>query len=335
MKKRNILLTALVCAALAAAAVPAVPVLRNRASCTESGFAMDTAVTVTLTGADSEAAAKEAMAAVKHLEQTCLSRTVSTSDIARANRNGSARVSADTAKIMEQALALCRQSGGALDIGLGALSDLWAVKQNRTPPAAQDVAALIEAGYEKIQLQGNTLTVEAPAAADLGAVGKGAACDTVKAYLGTKSITRGVVAVGGSVLFYGSGDFTVGISSPERGSAALFATVTTGAGCVSTSGTYERYFDYEGVRYHHILNPETGYPVQNGLTGVTVFSQSGLQSDALATACFVMGMEKGAAFALKMGCEALFTREDGRIFATAGIYDKVTVTDPAYTLEQL
>ena len=124
----------------------------------------------------------------------------------------------------------------------------------------------------------------------------------------------------------------MGIASPEKGSSDYIATIATENGFISTSGTYERFFDYNGIRYHHILNPKTGYPVQNGLASVTIVSDSGILSDALSTACFVMGKEEGKKLAEKYGCQAVFVTDDKIIYTTDKIKKQLTVTDGSYTL---
>jgi len=89
--------------------------------------------------------------------------------------------------------------------------------------------------------------------------------------------------------------------------------------CVSTSGDYERYVEVEGVRYHHIIDPTTGYPAESGVKGVTVLSRNGLLSDAMSTACFILGEEKGVEMAENLAVEVLFVSEDGKVSMTEGM----------------
>ena len=118
----------------------------------------------------------------------------------------------------------------------------------------------------------------------------------------------------------------MGIRNPETGNGE--AAVLSLDGCfVSTSGSYERFFEKDGRRYHHILDPETGYPAENGLVSVTVVAESGILSDALSTACFVLGPVEGMKLALDYGCEAVFIDSDGGITVSEGLADRITVTD--------
>jgi len=157
---------------------------------------------------------------------------------------------------------------------------------------------------------------------------------------GTKHIRTGA-AVGGSVLAYSSDSketFKLGIRDP-RGQATDYCAVLETAGtCVSTSGNYERFFkDEEGKIYHHIFDPSTGYPAESGITSVTVISADGCTSDALSTACFVLGIEKSLPLLKKYNAEAVFITDNNEIITTLGNGDsaKLTVTDNNYKLGEL
>lgn len=297
-----------------------------------TGFMMDTAVTARVTGKNAQQTAEGALEAVSDLERL-ISRTVDSSDVGRLNSKRTAELSPPTLEILEQSLEVCRRSGGAFDITLGSLSGLWDVNaDNPVLPASAEVARLANAaGYEKIAINEGVVSLPQTVLLDFGAVGKGAACDKIKAYLQTTQTSRAVISVGGSILLYGKGDFTVGISSPERGGADYIATVKMSEGFVSTSGTYERYFDLDGVRYHHILSPETGYPIQNGLVSVTVIADNGLISDALSTACFVLGLEDGMRLAEEYGCEAVLVTADKSVYVTDALRGKTEIVDGSYS----
>ena len=224
-------------------------------------------------------------------------------------------------------------SGGKFDIALGAVSDLWSFNDSPRVPSTDELSeALSRSGSDKLSLSGNTLTRADGCIIDLGSAGKGIALDKVKSYLSDKKISSAVVSVGGSVLLYGKGSFNVGVRDPWGEAGRSVMTVKLGAGCVSTSGSYERCFEQGGKHYHHILDPDTGLPVENGLVSVTVISDSGLLSDALSTACFVLGAEGGAKLAAKYGCEAIFITEDKKVICTDGIKPNVTVLADGYTV---
>ena len=164
---------------------------------------------------------------------------------------------------------------------------------------------------------------------DLGAVGKGLACDDILAYLeGQAEVKAAVISVGGGILTYGEKPdgtaFRVAITDPFDTGAYCGYLTLTGNWFVSTSGDYERFVEVDGKRYHHILNPATGYPAESGVKSVTILSKNGMISDALSTACFVLGEEKGRLLAEKYGVEALFISEDGIISMTKGMREYFT-----------
>lgn len=295
-------------------------------------FSMKTYVTAKVTGYESDLCTAEIQKIVDNLDVNVLSRTAEASLVSSLNRNGGGELDIQTAAYISLLLDVCEKSGGAFDFTLGAVSDLW--KFGSTPEIPDERAladALSHSGYKKLSLSGGNLMMQDKSAViDFGASGKGIALDSVKAYFETRDIKNAVVSVGGSTLLYGDKDFTVGIRNPEGNAGSYIAKLHMGEGCVSSSGSYEQFFEKNGKRYHHILNPETGYPVDNGLVGVTIISESGLLSDALSTACFVLGIEKGSALAAEYGCTAIFVTEDKKIYVK-GNADIVEITDTSYT----
>lgn len=171
---------------------------------------------------------------------------------------------------------------------------------------------------------------------DLGAVGKGIACDVVQDYLKKqKEVGGAVIAVGGSILLYGSkadgSDWNVAVQNPRgQDGEAMGVLSLSGTTNVSTSGDYEKYFMQDGKRYHHILDPSTGYPADSGLISVTIVSDSGLLSDGLSTACFVLGKEKGQKLLETYGAEGIFIDQNKKVTVTKGLKDKFTILNEEY-----
>lgn len=171
---------------------------------------------------------------------------------------------------------------------------------------------------------------------DLGAVGKGIACDVVQDYLKKqKEVGGSVIAVGGSILLYGSkadgSDWNVAVQNPRgQDGEAMGVLSLSGTTNVSTSGDYEKYFMQDGKRYHHILDPSTGYPADSGLISVTIVSDSGLLSDGLSTACFVLGKEKGQKLLETYGAEGIFIDQNKKVTVTKGLKDKFTILNEEY-----
>lgn len=312
-KKRNIFVAL---SATAIAAVLFVGWLHTEFETVEkSGFAMGTVVTARLYGGSEDAAAA-ALAAVTALENE-ISRNIDTSAVSALNRTGRAE-----SEVLADAVTACRAvsaaADGAFDITVGALTRLWDFDNGGVLPDAGDIeGALSSTDYNRLTVSGDTVTADAGAQVDLGAVGKGAACDAVRDVLAAHGVRGAVVSVGGSVLAYGkrnaAGDkWRIAVRHPREADSYL-GVITLDEGCVSTSGDYEKYFEKDGVRYHHLLDPATGYPAESDLISVTVVCGSGLRSDALSTACFVLGSVRGAALIEAFGAGAVFVFADGTV----------------------
>lgn len=326
---KKILIALAVVAAVAAAAI----FFASSNEVKREFFAMDTFVSAKVKGFAAKDAAGGISTLVRELDSKQLSRYTSGSEISRINSEAETVLSDEVRDYITELLEVGKMSGGKFDIALGAVSDLWSFNDSPRVPSTDELTeALSRSGSDKLSLSGNTLTRADGCIIDLGSAGKGIALDKVKSYLSDKKISSAVVSVGGSVLLYGKGSFNVGVRDPWGEAGRSVMTVKLGAGCVSTSGSYERCFEQGGKRYHHILDPDTGLPVENGLVSVTVISDSGLLSDALSTACFVLGTEGGAKLAAKYGCEAIFITEDKKVICTDGIKPNVTVLADGYTV---
>lgn len=326
---KKILIALAVVAAVAAAAI----FFASSNEVKREFFAMDTFVSAKVKGFAAKDAAGGISTLVRELDSKQLSRYTSGSEISRINSEAETVLSDEVRDYITELLEVGKMSGGKFDIALGAVSDLWSFNDSPRVPSTDELTeALSRSGSDKLSLSGNTLTRADGCIIDLGSAGKGIALDKVKSYLSDKKISSAVVSVGGSVLLYGKGSFNVGVRDPWGEAGRSVMTVKLGAGCVSTSGSYERCFEQGGKRYHHILDPDTGLPVENGLVSVTVISDSGLLSDALSTACFVLGAEGGAKLAAKYGYEAIFITEDKKVICTDGIKPNVTVLADGYTV---
>lgn len=326
---KKILIALAVVAAVAAAAI----FFASSNEVKREFFAMNTFVSAKVKGFAAKDAAGGISTLVLELDSKQLSRYTSGSEISRINSEAETVLSDEMRDYITELLEVGKMSGGKFDIALGAVSDLWSFNDSPRVPSTNELTeALSRSGSDKLSLSGNTLTRADGCIVDLGSAGKGIALDKVKSYLSDKKISSAVVSVGGSVLLYGKGSFNVGVRDPWGEAGRSVMTVKLGAGCVSTSGSYERCFEQGGKRYHHILDPDTGLPVENGLVSVTVISGSGLLSDALSTACFVLGAEGGAKLAAKYGCEAIFITEDKKVICTDGIKPNVTVLADGYTV---
>ncbi len=333
MKKITAVIAVLLAASLAI--IIAIDAFKTKPM-TSSFFAMNTFVSAEVEGKNAEKCLEEIKGAVENLDYNILSRTAKSSAIYKLNENGEATLSKETAEYFSVLADISKQSGGAFDFTLGAISDLWDFGGSPRVPDKNKLAETVShSGFEKVAVENDTaILLDRKSVVDFGASGKGIALDSIKDCLDSHEAERAVVSVGGSVLLYGKGDFTVGIRNPRGESASTIATLSLGEGCVSTSGSYERCFEENGKNYHHILNPETGYPVNNGLLSVTVISESGLLSDALSTACFVLGIEEGKKLAEHYGAKVIFITEDNVFYTDSETRNIITLSDSSYSMAE-
>ncbi len=287
------------------------------------------------------------MELIRNLEERTLSWRLETSELYRINQAAGSRegivLTEEMAAVLGRCLELTEASEGAFDVTVGPVARLWDIDGwaagSRTgefePPSQEAVdGALDLCGVSRLRMTAGPdaggeegtvrLYAEAGTELDLGAVGKGLALTHILEYLESDpDVTGATVSVGGSVLTYGSrpdrAPWQVGIADPDHSSDNLGILSLEGQWCISTSGDYERFAEAGGVRYHHILDPATGRPADSGLSSVTVLTKDGMLGDALSTACFVLGREKGMELAQRYGAEALFVDKSGEIFMTPGM----------------
>ena len=291
---------------------------------TKTGLYFDTVVSITLYGPDGEEQIDQCFRLCQQLEQT-LSRTLETSEIWAINNRPAGttemEVSEDTAALIKAGLSFSRLSGGAFDITIAPLSELWDFKaENPSVPEEEQIQSVLKSvGYEAISLEENTLHFTSDnTKIDLGAVAKGYIADKLKQYLEAQGVKSGLLDLGGNILCIGSRpdgrDYTIGIQDPFGNQNEAILTLSLSDKSVVTSGVYERCFTQNGVLYHHLLNPDTGYPFDNGLVSVTILSDSSLDGDGYSTTCFALGLEKGMELIDETdGVEAIFITEDGQI----------------------
>ncbi len=304
---------------------------------TEKTFvAMGTVVRTELKGKDSGSAESEICEMITGIEASCLSRREKSSDVYRINSNPGkfTTVSKDTARWIGDCIEISERSSGAFDITAGAVTNLWDFESEKNIiPSDENIKKGVSfIGYSDIVYNDFSVKTGDNQYIDLGAVGKGIACDEARKILENRKIKSGIVSVGGSVLVYGK-TATVGVVNPFDDSKTA-GTLKFKNKCISTSGDYERFFEKDGVRYHHIIDPKTGYPVKNNLKSVTVLCDSGLLSDALSTACFVLGYKGSLGLLNKYDdVQAVFIFKDKTVAVTDGLKNNFKLTDSDYKIK--
>ena len=296
----------------------------------EVGFYLDTVITLTAYTEDNQVL-KEAMQECGRYEQI-LSRTIEGSDVWRINHAGGepVEVSDDTAAILRCAEEISGMSGGAFDITIAPASTIWDFTSGEA--VLPDADALTEAvklvDYTKVSLEGNTVTLPEGMMIDLGGIAKGYIADQVKAYLEKCGVEHAILSFGGNIVAIGKkpdgSDWKVGIQDIDKPTGEHMLVAANRGGSTVTSGIYERGFELNGVRYHHLLNPKTGWPEQNELASVTILSDSSMEGDALATAAFILGTEKGLKLIESQeGIEAVFIARDRKVTYSSGAKDYI------------
>lgn len=285
--------------------------------------AMDTVISISLYDKQDEALIAACFERLAEYE-ALFSRTDPESEVARLNAAGGKELplSADTRELLALGKAFSERTGGAFDITIAPVSALWDFSSATLPDAAALADAAARVDWRALDVTQTGATLKEGMAVDLGGIAKGYAADRLAEYLRAEGVTSALLDLGGNV--YALGDkngkpFSVGIRDPQN-EASLAAVVRVRDRSVVTSGVYERGFTKDGVRYHHLLDPKTGYPVQNGLASVTIVSERSVEADALSTACFVLGLQDGLALVEATdGVEALFIAADGTLTASSGL----------------
>jgi len=297
-------------------------------------FAMDTYISLDIYGDDS--VHKNIKNEITRLDNL-FSVTNENSDVSKINSSSSTAVDDDTKNIISRALELSSLTDGAFDISIYPVVSLWGfTKESHYIPNQNEVDdALKKVGYKKISLNGNSVSTDCEI--DLGAIAKGFTCDKILDILKRSQAKSAVISMGGNVLLYGKKpngeNWRVGIQHPTK-SDEIIGTLSTYDVSVVTSGSYQRYFEQEGKRYHHIIDTKTGRPADSGILSVTIISNDATAADALSTALFVMGREKAEDFWHKQkNFEMIIVDENYNVFITEGLKDCFVLKDLNYNLK--
>ena len=254
------------------------------------------------------------------------SRTVEGSDIWNINnaKGAPVEVAPETAECITRALEFSEASGGLFDITIGAVSTLWDFVEGVKPTDEAIAAALPHVGYGCVEVEGGTVTLSDPdAMLDLGGIAKGYICDDLVRMLAEGGCANASLSLGGNVYVMGmsfDGDeWNVGVQDPNGDADTVIATIPATDVSLVTSGLYERYFEQDGVKYYHILDPKTGYPVKTDLESASIRCESSTTADAYSTILFLLGHDaaKGLVDADDR-FEAVFVDDAGAVTQSSG-----------------
>jgi len=259
------------------------------------------------------------------------SRHVPESEITQVNNSPGkpVKVSDETIEIVRSSFSFSEMSEGLFDISIGPLIDLWDINGSnpRLPPENEIENTIEKIDYNKIIINSgdNTLLLsEDGMSLDLGAIAKGFITDRLVEYLSQKKIRSAMLNLGGNLYLHGSKPdgslWQIGIRNPYGSMGKYIGIVQVKNTSVVTSGTYERYFEIENKRYHHILNPKTGYPEDNNLASVSIICPSSTMADGLSTTVFLLGADKGMELVESLeNTEAVIITKDKKVYLSSGI----------------
>ena len=243
-------------------------------------------------------------------------------------------ISEDLAALLSEGLDITRESNGAFDIAIAPLTSLWdfTAEDPKVTDDSDIQKALPLCSSDGVTINGQDISLPSDDIQfDVGAIAKGYIADRLKDFLVKKGVKSTIINLGGNVLCIGSKPdgtpFKIGIQKPFADRNETEAVMDITGKSVVSSGIYERCFKQDGKLYHHILNPKTGYPYDNGLISVTIISDQSVDGDALSTTCFALGLEDGLKFAEKKGVQAVFITKDYELHYTDGFQDEIRVTD--------
>ncbi|MDR2953107.1 MAG: FAD:protein FMN transferase [Treponema sp.] len=264
-------------------------------------------------------------------------------DVARVNDAAGitpVKVHDDVFEVIQRAAYYAAISNGAFDPTVGPLVALWGIGgENPRVPSQDEIDAVLPLiNWRDMELDRETNSVflkRLGMAIDMGAIAKGYAADEAAAIIRKAGIKRAIIDLGGNILTVGEKKdkslWKVGLQAPREERGSYFGIVTGLEQSLVTSGDYEKYFESGGIRYHHILSPFDGYPVRNGLAGVTIITRNSIDADALSTTVFALGYEKGLALINSIeDAEAVFVFEDRGARKTDGV--DFTLTNGDYRL---
>lgn len=295
-------------------------------------FALDTAITLKVYGSKRVEVLKKLEDKINELDDM-LSTGKETSEVSRLNRSGGAVLSPTMANLIKRSKAIYNKTDGLFDITIYPLMELWGFPtKNYKVPSEKEIAEKLKlVGFDKIDFNEETRKISFKNKGmeiDFGGIGKGYITDELVKILTDEKVESAIINLGGNVFgFRKKPDgslWNIAIRDPNEPDKYM-AAIRLEDSAVITSGGYERYFEENGIIYHHILDPRTGKPSDSGLKSVSIISKDGTLADALSTSLFIMGEEKAIGYWKKNGSDfdILLMTKDNRLLVSAGIKDKI------------
>ncbi|AQY49885.1 thiamine biosynthesis lipoprotein ApbE [Listeria weihenstephanensis FSL R9-0317] len=313
---------------------------------TKTDFLMGTINVVKIYDKGKESVLMPAFDRIKELDaQITTSDSAKKSEVDKVNLaagKNPVKVNDDVFYLIKEGLKYSASSDGSFDITIGPLTSLWHIgfDDAKKPTQAEIDAVLPLIDYKKVKLDEGKKTVyleKAGMELDLGAIAKGYIADEVEDVLDANKVTTAIIDLGGNIIVKGDspkgGDWMVGIQDPFSSRGTIIGTIPEANKSIVTSGIYERFLEVDGVKYHHILDPDTGYPFDNDIAGVSIVSEKSIDGDGLSTATFSKGIKGGMEFIEKYkGVEAIFVSKEKKVYETSGLKGKFKLTDKNFQM---
>ncbi|OHW62469.1 thiamine biosynthesis lipoprotein ApbE precursor [Andreesenia angusta] len=330
---RKRITTVIILALIAFSIYRAQSVSSKSSSVNKTSYLMGTIVNLTIYDPLEDNLFSESFDIIEDIESK-MSLNIDDSEVNSINKNPGVPVpvSDETIDVIERGLYYSEVSGGKFDITSGSLVKLWDIGgENAKVPSEEEIAAVLPSiDYKSVKVDRteNTVTLLKPGTTlDLGGIAKGYAADAVSEYLKSKGVKKAIVDIGGNLFLIGTNEedelWKVGIKNPFSESRNDYiGIVESSESSVVTSGVYERFLESDGVKYHHILDPDTGYPSDNEIMGVSIICDKSIDADGLSTSVFLLGLEDGIDLVEGLdGVEAIFITKSKEVYLTSGISD--------------
>lgn len=292
----------------------------------EQGIYFDTIIKLDIYGTKDKAVMNDCLILCDEFEKK-FSKTVEGSDVWRLNHAEGAwvEVSEETIDILKEAIKYSELTEGAFDISIAPLTELWHVNDNDgiLPTEEEIKEAMSHVNYQCIQIDGSKVRLtDEKAQIDLGGIAKGYIADKLEELMKERGVTSAMINLGGNIKVVGSktdgSSWNIGIQKPFADRNEVIGSVKIKDKTVVSSGIYERYFEYDGKIYHHIIDKTTGAPSESDLEAVTIIGESSTAADALSTSCLLLGSEEGMKLVEQTeGVEAVFVKRDGSILESS------------------
>ncbi|OPD18746.1 thiamine biosynthesis protein ApbE [Clostridium botulinum] len=308
-------------------------------------YLMGTIINIKAYGKNADKAVQSSVDKISHIENK-MSLNISTSEVNKINKNAGiapVKVSKNTFDVVKASLIYSEKSKGSFDITVEPLVSLWGIGTDKARiPSKDEISnALKLINYKDVIINEKESTVmlkRKGQAIDLGAIAKGYTADELKKVLLNYNVSSAFLSLGGNVYVLGNKPdktpWKIGVQNPLEPRGDYLGIVSVSDKSVVTSGNYERFFERNGKRYHHIFDTKTGYPAEKGLISVSIISDKSIDGDALSTSVYTLGLDEGKKLIESLkDVEAVFVTKDKKVYITSGLKDTFKLTNTDFKLQ--